>query len=234
MTNKIAVGFLTSFCLLVLCAGCVSTNARTAFNSIVYPPSRAQIAPSEIKMEKTWLVEVKDARLDKSVWTYPCSMLASWIPLVPGCPYKWEDLLLGSPHQLDEEVRLAAKTHFEVNGLAQKVVQKDARHDYRMTIKINYCAEKGCWTLYGGGIFPLGCWFAIFGAPFKYCSILLDLDVSVCDATGKELYARNFYENVFYCAGEYYNANSLTFLGTGLCNVLNRVTIDMAEVFGGN
>ena len=229
MHKKVVCGMLMT-CLLSLCFGCVNGNVRTAYNSITYPPTRAKIEQARTKTGMTMLVEVNDCRTEKSFWTYPCAMVVSWIPLIPCFPYKCEDLLLGSPHPLGEEIRHAASVHFESSGLVRRVVKDDEKPDYRMTIKVNYSAEKGCWTLYGGGAYPLGCWFAIFGAPYKYGSNLLDLDVTVCNAVGEKVYSQHFYENVFYCSGMYYNANPLTFLGTGLCNIFNQVTADLSKV----
>lgn len=213
-----------------LCVGCVGLNERTAFNSITYPPTRARIEKIEKKTAHRVLIEVDDRRKDKSVWTYPCAMLVSWIPLVPCCPFKFEDILTGSPYQLDNEIQMAAKSHFDCNGLVKGVTKTEEPYDYRMTITINYCAEKGCWTLYGGGIFPLGCWFAIFGAPFKYGSNLIDADVLVCDTGKRTVYQKHFYKNTFYCAGEYYNHNPLMFLGVGLCTILNEVSRDLSDI----
>ena len=151
MHKKSVCGILM-ICLLLLCFGCVNSNVRTASNSITYPPTRARIEQARRKTGMTMLVKVADCRTEKSFWTYPCAMLVSCIPLVPCFPYKCEDLLWGSPHALDEEIRRAASVHFESSGLVRRVVKDDEKPDYRMTIKVNYSAEKGCWTFYGGGI----------------------------------------------------------------------------------
>lgn len=225
---------LSTGALLLVCVGCVTGKQRfcerTELNSITYPPKRVLIEMVKNQTDRKILIEVVDKRTSTSVWTFPCAMMASWIPLVPCCPYKMEDLLLGCPYGLDKEIGFAAKAHFDNNRLAHATLTECTDFDYRMVIEVNYCAEKGCWTLYGGGIFPLGCWFAIMGAPFKYGSNLIDADVAVFGKDGSKVYQKHFYENTFYCSGEYYNLNPLTFLGSGLCRIMNDVSRDLSDI----
>lgn len=50
------------------------------------------------------------------------------------------------------------------------------------------------------------------------------------DTAKRTVYQKHFYKNTFYCAGEYYNHNPLTFLGAGLCSILNEVSRDLSDI----
>ena len=225
--------------LILVSLLCLFTMGGCKYCRFEYPNAACKITPHPASSPAMILVlpfaDAREAKDSTEGWSMLC-----FLPLVPYVPFHNYDLQ-GKNADVGyfdfrplTELNDAIIRHINISGIAHAM-----RFNPNYAIRDGYDQQKyilkptlhklgidGKRTLYCCGLFP-GCYLAMFGAPFNYSTMTLDMELSLENECAQQLFSKRYTYSIDYVAGEYYNWNCLKYLGMDMCKIMNDFCADV-------